>query len=436
MPTQDRPAEPLLPSRRDLLARMGAGFGLLGLAGMLSPTLRSEERPASAPGPHFAPRAKRVIFLFMNGGPSHVDTLDPKPALAKFTGDKPADKELRKSKSTGFMPSPFRFERHGRSGIEVSELLPGIAGVIDDLCVVRSMRTTVPNHEPGLLMMNCGNLQPIRPSLGSWLLYGLGTENNDLPGFVVLRPSDRIVVGPALWSNAFLPARYQATSVITSDTRVDRMLANIQNPTITRTEQRRQLDLLAHLNRRHLDQRGGDGELDAQIQAMETAFRMQSEAMDAFDISREPPAVSEAYGDTPFGRSCLLARRLVESGVRMVQVYYVSKGNNQPWDTHKQNDDGHRKLCADSDRATTALLRDLKARGLLEDTLVVWGGEFGRTPYSQVSDDKTDRSSLGRDHHHTAFSMILAGGGVRGGMVHGASDELGMTVAESPVHVH
>jgi len=437
MTARDLPHPPQLPSRRDLLERLGAGFGLLGLAGMIARTGGlAAEAPPGRPGPHFAPRAKRVIFLFMNGGPSHVDTLDPKPALREYAGESPTGKELRRTKTAGFMPSPFQFERHGRSGIEVSELLPGIASVIDDVCVVRSMHTSVPNHEPGLLMMNCGNLQPIRPSLGSWLLYGLGTENEDLPGFVVLRPSDKIVVGPALWSNAFLPGRYQAASVITSDPSAERMLANIQNPAIERSEQRRQLDLLARLNRRHLDQRGGDAELDAQIQAMETAFRMQSEAMEAFDISREPARVREAYGDTPFGRSCLLARRLVESGVRMVQVYYVSNGSNQPWDTHKNNDDGHRKLCADSDRATAALLRDLKERGLLDDTLVIWGGEFGRTPYSQLPDEKSERSSFGRDHHHTAFSMLIAGGGVRGGIVHGASDDLGMTAVESPVHVH
>ena len=335
------------------------------------------------------------------------------------------------------MPSPFRFERCGQSGLEISESLPHLGGVIDDCCVIRSMKTDVPNHEPALIQMHTGNVQPIRPSLGSWLLYGLGTENQNLPGYVVLRPTPKIVVGPALWSNSFLPAEHQATSVITADMRVDKLLANIHNPTLTEAEQREQLDLLGKLNRLHLAQRDGDTELEGQIKAMETAFHMQREAMDAFDISREPEHVRAAYGDSPFARSCLLARRLVESGVRFVTVYYVNNGN-QPWDTHTNHDAGHQKLCADADRPTAALIADLKSRGLLDDTVVIWGGEFGRTPYSEVrQNEKTKtKEKAGRDHHHTAFSMLLAGGGVRGGFAYGASDELGMAVAENPVHVH
>jgi len=330
------------------------------------------------------------------------------------------------------MPSPLAFRKCGQSGIEVSETLSNIGQVIDDCCVIRSMKTDVPNHEPALIQMHTGNLQPIRPSLGSWLLYGLGSENQNLPGYVVLRPSPKIVVGPALWSNSFLPAQYQAASVITSDMRVDKLLANIRNPSLTFEQQRQQLDLLGTLNSLHLKKRANDSELDAQIKAMETAFHMQKEALETFDISREPEHVRKMYGDTTFARSCLLARRLVEDGVRFVTVYYTSDSNNQPWDTHSDHDNGHRKLCRDSDQATAALISDLKSRGMLDDTLVIWGGEFGRTPYAE----NREKQTAGRDHHHTAFSMLLAGGGVKGGTVYGASDELGMHAVDNPVHVH
>jgi hypothetical protein len=412
-----------------MLQRMCAGFGMMSLAGLLGP---SAAFAAATRRPHFTPRAKRVIFLFLNGGPSHVDTFDPKPALKKSEGQQPAGDTYRKSKGTGFMPSPFSFAPHGQSGIAVSETLPHLASIIDDCCVIRSMKTDVPNHEPALLQMHTGNVQPIRPSLGSWLLYGLGSENENLPGYVVLRPSPKIVVGPALWSNSFLPAEYQATSVITADMQVEKLIANIRNPKLTEPQQREQLDLLGQLNRAHLEKRGGDPELEAQIQAMETAFHMQKQAMHTFDISREPEHVRRMYGDTTFARSCLLARRLVEDGVRFVTVYYTSDKDNQPWDTHANHDARHPKLCADADRAGAALINDLKARGLLEDTLVIWGGEFGRTPYAE----NREKEKAGRDHHHTAFSMLLAGGGVKGGMAYGATDEFGMHVVENPVHVH
>src|SRR5262249_38021414 len=237
-----------------------------------------------------------------------------------------------------------QFTPHGRSGIEVSETLPHLARVIDDCCVIRSMRTDVPNHEPALLQMHTGNIQPIRPSLGSWLMYGLGADNQNLPGYVVLRPTPKIVVGPALWSNSFLPAEYQATSIVTADMQVEKLITNIKNPKLSYEQQREQLDLLAVLNRLHLQQRNGDTQPDGQIKMMETAFHMQKRAMETFDISREPAHVRTMYGDTPFARSCLLARRLVEDGVRFVTVYYVSS-NNQPWDTHSDHDESHRKLC-------------------------------------------------------------------------------------------
>ncbi len=415
-------------TRREMLGKMCAGFGLLGLASVAQAAGLSSPRL-----PHFAPRAKRLVFLFLNGGPSHVDTFDPKPSLAKFEGQQPSGELYRKSKSTGFMPSPFTFSKHGQSGIEVSESLPNLARVIDDCCIIRSMHTDVPNHEPALLAMHTGNLQPIRPSLGSWLLYGLGTENKNLPGYIVLRPSNQIVVGPALWSNSFLPAEYQAASVLTSDMTVEKLIADIRNPLIAHSEQREQLDLLAKLNQRHLAQRAGDPELDGQIRAMETAFQMQREAMQTFDISREPAAVRAQYGETPFARSCLLARRLLEDGVRCVTVYYTATGT-QPWDTHSNHNTQHPKLCADADQSAAALIADLKQRGMLDDTLVVMGGEFGRTPYSQT--DGKDAKKAGRDHHHTGFSTLLAGGGVRGGLAYGETDEFGMNATVNPVHVH
>lgn len=418
-----------LLSRRRMLKQMCSGFGMVGLAGLLGPQLLAGETKRAA---HFAPRAKRVIFLFLNGGPSHLDTFDPKPALKKYEGQQPEGELYKKSKGSGFMPSPLEFRKCGASGIEVSETLPHLAQVIDECCIIRSMHTDVPNHEPALLQMHSGNLQPIRPSMGSWVLYGLGTENQNLPGYVVLRPSPKIVVGPALWSNSFLPSEFQATSVITADMQVQKLLANIKNAKLSEESQRKQLSLLERINRMHLEERGGDTELEGQIKAMETAFQMQKEAMDAFDISQEPEHVRKMYPDTRFGRSCLLARRLAENGVRFTTVYYTADNDNQPWDTHGNHDQRHRKLCADGDQAGAALIADLKNRGMLEDTLVIWGGEFGRTPYAE----NREKETAGRDHHHTAFSMLLAGGGVKGGMVYGGTDELGMHAVEKPVHVH
>ena len=421
-----------LSSRREMLGRMSAGFGLLGLAGMVGQAAAGNV----SDGLHHRARARRVIFLFMNGAPSHIDTFDPKPKLRELAGTRPP-KELYRSPSeqSRFMPSPFGFSPQGQSGIEVCETLPALGKLIDDCCLIRSMHTNVPNHEPGLLMMNTGHIQPIRPSLGAWTLYGLGTENENLPGFVVLRPSPNIVVGPALWSNSFLPAQFQATSVITADMAVDKLVANVRNPVLSQGAQRRQVDLIQRMNRLHAGRRDRDSALEAQIQAMETAYRMQAEAAETFDITGEPRHIRDLYGGSGFGRSCLLARRLVESGVRFVSVYYVNSGN-QPWDTHSRHNQRHPELCADSDRASAALLADLKQRGLLDDTLVIWGGEFGRTPYSQVAKKGASEATHGRDHHATAFSMLLAGGGIRGGRVYGASDELGMNATENPVHPH
>ncbi|HWE35628.1 MAG TPA: DUF1501 domain-containing protein [Isosphaeraceae bacterium] len=414
-------------SRRELLRRIGGGFGTLGLASVLAGESRAAEpiplNPLAPKPTHFKARATRVIFLFMNGGPSHVDTFDPKPMLAKNHGGAvpAAIKPLRKG--GGLMKSPFAFKKYGASGIEVSELFPEVGGCIDDLCVIRSMHTDIPNHEPALLMMNSGQIQPTRPSLGSWLTYGLGTENQDLPGFVVLCPG-KPVVGPQLWGNSFLPGIYQGTHINNKAIDPKHVIAHLHNARLGRDDQRRQLDLIQALNHTHLDGRGRDAQLEARIESLEMAYRMQFEAQDAFDIGKESPATRARYGTGEFADACLIARRLAERGVRIVQVYY---GNNQPWDDHADIQN-HRNHARNSDRPIAALLKDLKARGLLDETLVVWGGEFGRTP--------TSEGAKGRDHHSTGFTMWLAGGGVKGGHVHGATDELGFLAIEDKVHVH
>lgn len=409
----------------------------LAATGQASAAVPDATLPSGASGLHHVARAKRVIFLFMNGAPSHVDTFDPKPMLQKHAGEKPNDDSInKKNRAAGYMPSPFKFSKHGQSGIEVSELFPKLAAKhIDDLCVVRSMHTDVPNHEPGLLMMQSGNQQPTRPSMGSWLSYGLGSENENLPSFIALSPG-LPVVGPQLWSSAFLPGHHQGVEIDTNHRDVKKLIQNVQHPALNADQQRQQLKVLQALNDLHRHQRPGEASLDAHIRSMELAFQMQHEASDAFDLSRESQATRDAYGDTEYSRSCLIGRRLLERGVRVVQVFYVKKGSKQPWDTHKNNNNGHKGLCADADRATTALLTDLKQRGMLEDTLVIWGGEFGRTPYAQMDKKQTDISKAGRDHHHTGFSMWLAGGGVRGGYAHGATDDFGMHAVENRVHVH
>ncbi|MCO6458932.1 MAG: DUF1501 domain-containing protein [Pirellulaceae bacterium] len=416
--SSDAPGD-LVPTwtRRELLARSGVGFGLLGLSSLLaqeSPAAASAD-PMAPRQPHFAPRAKHVIFLFMNGGPSHVDTFDPKPALKTHEG--------QPGKGGKYMPSPFRFARHGQSGIEMSELFPHLATCADELCVLRSMHTTTPNHEPGLLMMNSGAQQPIRPCLGSWLTYGLGTENQNLPGFVVLCPG-KPVVGPALWGNSFLPGVYQGTHINNSKVDPDSVIGHVRNRHVGPDSQRRLLDAMQALNRRHLEQRERDEQLEARIQSLEIAYRMQFEAREAFDMSRETQATRDQYGPGEFAAGCLVARRLVERGVRMVQVYY---GNGQPWDAHGDIMD-HKRDAGKSDQAIAALIKDLKQRGLLDQTLIVWGGEFGRTPTAQ--------GSKGRNHHHTGFSMWLCGGGVKRGLVHGATDELGVDAVENRMDVH
>ena len=402
-------------SRRDMLTRTAAGFGMLGLAGVCAGEQQPSTNPLLPKPSHFTPKAKHVIFLFMNGGPSHVDTFDPKPQL-KVQAGKPGP-------GGNFMPSPFSFKPMGQSGIEVSELYPHVGECIDDICVVRSMYTSTPNHEPGLFMMNSGNQQPIRPSLGSWLTYGLGTENQNLPGFVVLCPG-KPVVGPALWSNSFLPGIYQGTHVNNAEVDPAKVIGHLQNTAVSSPSQRRLLDLMQEMNQMHLNRRPQDTQLEARIQSLEIAYRMQSEAQEAFDISRETETTRKGYGKGEFADGCLIARRLVERGVRMVQLFY---GSGQPWDAHGDIMD-HQRDALKSDQPIAALIHDLKSRGLFDDTLIVWGGEFGRTPTAQ--------GDKGRNHHATGFSMWLAGGGIKGGMTFGATDELGIKAVENRMSVH
>ncbi len=411
-------------TRRELLTKVGAGFGMVGLESVLSAGALSPKAP------HFEPKAKRVIYLFLNGGPSQVDTFDPKPALDKYHGQPVPSGNLKTERRTGnLMRSPFRFHRCGQSGIEVSEIFPRLGAMIDDVCVIRSMYTDRPNHEPSLLMLNSGDKFPGRPSLGSWLTYGLGTDNQNLPGYVVLCPG-LPVIGHQLWNSAFLPAVHQGTYLSLEERDPRKLIQNVRNARLSADEQRRELDLLTALNRKHLAKNGADSQLEATIQGSEIAFRMQTEAPEAFDITREPAAVRERYGDHDFGRGCLMARRLAERGVRMVQVYF---GNFQPWDNH-DDIELHRPLAAQADRPIAALLQDLKASGLLKDTLVLIGGEFGRTPAVEVGGLVNVQN--GRDHNNHGFSYLLAGGGVKGGTVYGSTDEFGFKAAGNPVHIH
>jgi len=418
-------------SRRDILRRSALGLGALGLAGVLGDDqLMANASPLAPRGTHFPGRAKRVIHFFLNGGPSHVDTFDPKPALLKYAG-KPLENTLTTERKTGAaFPSPFAFKRYGQSGIAVSELFARTAEHIDDIAVVRSMYAQVPNHEPSLMLMNCGDSTLPRPSVGAWLLYGLGSENQNLPGFISMCPGGLPIKDNENWQSAFLPGAYQGTYVDSQKKKLSELIENIDHPQISQVDQRRQLDLLARWNARHRSARNDD-RLDARIHSYELAFRMQTDASDAFDISREPEKIRELYGSGDHGRQTLIARRLLERGVRYVQLWH---GKGQPWDNHDNIETNHRKLAGQLDQPIAALLTDLKQRGMLDDTLVVWGGEFGRTPTVELTGE--GKSKLGRDHNHYGFSVWMAGGGIKGGTVYGSTDEFGFKAEENPTSVH
>jgi hypothetical protein len=413
-------SNPLDPSlrltRRRLLQSGGLGFGALALADLM------HTEQASAAGvvarPHFAPRAKHVIFMFMSGGPSHLDMLDPKPNIQKYAGQRPGSVDLRTERVTGgLMPSPFAFQPSGKSGIEISELLPRLRGCADDLCVLRSVHASNPNHGPAINFMLSGRIDQVHPALGAWVSYGLGTENRNLPGFVALG-STFVPVG----RSGYLPGEHQGTPIDLGQQDPEKMIAHLRNTRLDRNRQEQQLAFIQKLNAQHLNGQGSDAMLEARIQAMETAFRMQYAAGEAFDLRKEDEATRQRYGTGSFANGCLLARRLVENGVRFVQI------TNGGWDHHEKISTELRKKCQEIDQPAAALIQDLKQRGLLKDTLVIWGGEFGRTPVSENGD--------GRDHNHYGFTMWMAGGGVKGGMVHGSTDEFGFKAQDKPVSVH
>ncbi|WP_419193127.1 DUF1501 domain-containing protein [Kolteria novifilia] len=425
------------PTRRQMLHQLGAGFGSLGLAnvlanaGLLSHAQAETASPLAPKKPHFPSKVKHVIQLFMPGGPSHVDTFDHKPMIAKHAGERPkiVDRRSLRNTKNGLMPSPFAFIRHGECGKWVSEIFPNVAKCVDDICFIHSMHTDIPEHAGAILMMNAGHLQPTRPSLGSWLVYGLGTENDNLPGFVAMSPRAQPRGKLANWSNSFLPGAFAGTYVNVHEMKPDAVLSNLVNRDLGRTEQRRQVDLLTKLNRMQLERLEQDQQLEASIQTMEMAFRMQFAVPDAFDVSRESQATRELYGDTEYAKGCLLARRLIERGVRMVQLSHSIDGYDIAWDTgHHDIKGGHTKLAQACDQGIAALLVDLKARGLWDETLVMWGGEFGRAPTSEQKN--------GRDHDHYGFTVWLAGGAVKGGFSYGATDEFGLSAVEKRVHVH
>ena len=432
-------------SRRDMLERGTRGFGTLALAALMQAEAHAAPPPpdATAPDtaanplaarpPMFPAKVKRVIFLFMPGGPSHVDLWDPKPRLAEKNGEplpfeKPA---LMRTKTGNLLRSPFAFKKHGQAGIEVSELFPNVAAQVDDLCVIRSMVADNINDNGACLQMCTGEQAFSRPSMGSWLLYGLGTENQNLPGFVAISPNQP-AQGAPLWGSSFLPAAYQGTFV--SD--LANPIRDLKNPRLTAANQREQLDLLKRLYDAHRQRHPAESELSARIAAFELAFRMQAEAPEAFNIDAETPETKKLYGvgdpvTDHFGKQCLLARRLSERGVRFVQVFHTrsSKASAcQLWDQHGALKQGLTDNCAATDLPIAGLLKDLKARGLMKDTLVIWGGEFGRTPTAEGND--------GREHHPFGFTMWLAGAGVKTGIVHGATDDFGWHAVQDKVHVH
>jgi hypothetical protein len=410
-------------SRRCMLQSIYGGLGFVGLAGMLA----EESRAAVAghyAGPRLPAKARHVICLFMTGGPSHVDLFDPKPALLEYRGQRPGAVDMRTERQTGgLLPSPFEFKKYGRNGVDVSELLPQLGSVIDDVCVIRSMYTFNPTHTPARSLFHTGSILATRPSTGAWVSYGLGTENQNLPAFVVLTPAGG--GGGSLSRAGFLPSEYQGISFSDTEVEPEKMIPDLRNPWTGPETQRRQLDALQALNRDFSERFGGDEYLEGRIKSMESAYRMQFEALDIFDIRKEPEAIRAEYGSTPFANGCLLARRLVEHGVRYIHINY---GPGQVWDDHKDIDKALRDRCPDMDQAAASLIRDLKRRGLLDETLIVWGGEFGRTPVSE--------SGTGRDHNPYGFTMWMAGGGVKGGLAYGATDEFGFKAVENRVSIH
>jgi hypothetical protein len=462
-------------TRREALRRVGNGFGMMAFAGMVNQSLLHAGAVATPTGGiltgklDYPQKVKRVIFLFMNGGCSTIDSFDPKPALEKYDGQPLPGDAVKTERRTGeLMKSPFKFKKYGQCGMDISELWPNLGEVADDICWIRSVYTEIPNHEPSCLMFNTGANQAGRPSAGAWISYGLGTENQNLPGYVVLCPDIPTTVGPPLWSNGFLPAIHQGTYisnrvqtgqegsdmsdepapaepamekdkdgkekpkkvVVEKGFDPKKLVSYVNNPKFTLTEQRREMDLLQKIEGMREAETGPDAQVEAVLQSMETAYRMQTEAPEVFDVRKESQAVLDMYGPGPVARGALTAVRLAEKGVRTVQLYY-SKGD--PWDAHADIM-AHKVNAKNSDQAFTAVIKDLKQRGLWKDTLVVCGSEFGRTPVREVGGGGGFKK--GRDHNPFGFTMWLAGGAVKGGTIYGATDEFGFKAVEKPTHVH
>ena len=427
-------------SRRNFLLNAGGGFGALATAATLQGECDGATRnkstisnPLASRPTHFARRASRIIYLFMHGGPSHVDLFDPKPALTKY-GGQPLPESFgnvmtrRKVAKNPLMPPVKPFRPRGESGLEISDFLPEISKLADELCVIRSCHGNSVNHPQSVYQMNTGSVLMGKPSLGSWVAYGLGTANQNMPAFVVLpNPGSGVKGGPPAWGSGFLPATFQGTTMRSGSNPI----LNLQAPSeISKTRQTDSLDLIRQLNKRHFERRQEDSELEARINAYELAYRMQSAAPDVVDVSHESASTQRMYGmhqdeTREFGTRCLLARRMIEHGIRFVQLY---SGDTGGWDAHRNVLQNHGTYCRRTDLPVAGLLRDLKQRGLLEDTLVIWGGEFGRMPMSE--------QGTGRDHNPWGYSVWLAGAGVRGGMAYGATDDVGLRAAENKVHIH
>ena len=414
--------------RREFLRSSGMGIGSLALAGLLARDGAAGTLPS-----HFPAKAKRVIHVFLNGGMSQVDTFDPKPELQARGGQMLPFDNLQTERKTGVaLPSPFTFARHGECGIPISDLFPNLARMADELAVIRSMHVELPNHEMSLMLMNTGHMRQVRPSFGSWLSWGMGQENDNLPGFIALVPGGMPVGGAGNWRSAFLPGAFQGTHVDTSKANPAELIDHIRNTRLTAKAQQEQFELLRRLNASHLDERPGEAAIESRIRSFELAYRMQLEATDAFDVRQEPEHVLRMYGEGPQNRQLLMARRLVERGVRFVQTWH---GSMQPWDSHSNIRDEHRKVAGECDQGLAALLTDLKERGMLDSTLVLCTGEFGRTPSVEMGQNGAG-ASQGRDHNHWGFSLWMAGGGVKGGMIHGATDDFGFKAVENPVSAH
>ncbi len=445
--TVRRRAKPAQPSRRTFLSRTGSGLGSIALAhllnseGALSPALAAPTNSLAAKPPHHPPRARAIIWLFMEGGPSHIDLFDPKPELEKLAGQvTPPSFNLPVTSATGSHRMPLvasqrKWKQHGGSGLWVSDWYPHIAEHVDELAVIRSCWSDGVNHVGANRQMNTGSILGGRPSLGAWTTYGLGSANSDLPAFVVLTDDKTVRGGSTNWGSGFLPGTYQGTRFRTQGPPI----LHLQPPSnVTDAQQRSRLDLLRELNGIHADSWPAEDELESRIQSYELAYRMQAAAPNAIDLDKESEATKRLYGvdedaTRQFGTNCLLARRLVEHGVRFVEVYC---GSGSGWDAHSGLEANHEKWCNVSDKPIAALLADLKARGLLQDTLVVWGGEFGRTPFSDTNSLVAAPEEYGRDHNPWGFTIWMAGGGIRGGRTIGATDEIGFRAVDKPHHVH